>query len=137
MDEIKIIEKEIDKSEEYGVPFKEKRYFAETNDGFDGSAQGYGYKSKQSLHKAYAYYKSRNKRKSNKDKVHSFLKNNPDIKEILELYFSEEQCFLRLKNNENSSIQDLVKSLEDQDMVLKLNNNKKLWKSIEKNMIEA
>ena len=35
----------------------EIRYFAESDDGFDGNAQGYGYKSVEKLKKAYWWYK--------------------------------------------------------------------------------
>jgi len=34
----------------------ETRYFVETNDGFDGTAQGYGYRSPQNIYRAYSYY---------------------------------------------------------------------------------
>jgi len=51
VEKLNLIKKEIDKSGEYGFPVTETRWFVETEDGFDGTAQGYGFKSPQALYK--------------------------------------------------------------------------------------
>jgi hypothetical protein len=73
MPKLNLIKKEIDKSEEYGVPMKETRWFVETNDDFDGTANGHGYKTPQAVYKAYYYFLNKNK----------FAKQKQDIKQWL------------------------------------------------------
>ena len=52
---LNLIKKEVENNKTWGVPVKKFRWFVETNDGFDGTAQGYGYKTPQAVYKAYAY----------------------------------------------------------------------------------
>ena len=62
----------------------ETRYFGKTEDSFDGTAQGYGFKSKEKLEKAYWFYKNRDKISDKKNKAKKFLKENPQIKRLLD-----------------------------------------------------
>lgn len=135
MDKLNLIKKEIDKSEEYGVPVTETRWFVETNDGFDGSAQGYGYKTPQALYKAYAYFKSKDQRKAETNQVKKFLKDNPDVKAAIDEYLSDDASWYRLKDGEPSSIEHLVESIKDKqpEVAKKLTEAKDLWREITKN----
>ena len=45
---------------------KEERWFTKTEDGFDGTAQGYGYKTPKKLYAAYWFFKNKN------NKIQSF-----------------------------------------------------------------
>ena len=128
-----LIKKEIDKSEDYGVPVKETRWFVETNDGFDGTANGYGYKTPQAIYKAYAYFKSKDQRKAEAKTVKQFLKENPDIVAVLGDYCSEWCSIDRLKNGEPTSVENLLEYLGDKpDVAKKLLDNKHLWKVLMK-----
>lgn len=128
-----LIKKEIDKSEDYGVPVKETRWFVETNDGFDRTANGYGYKTPQAVYKAYAYFKSKDQRKQQGKEIKQFLATNPDVAEVLSEYFVDWRCIDRLKNGEESSLEDLVKCINDRpETAKKLQDNKHLWKALMK-----
>ena len=127
-----LIKKEI--THEYDV---ETRWFVETNDGFDGTANGYGYKSPQKLYKAYWYFKNKDKFKSLRKEVIKFLKENPDIKQIIDDYMDPDWQLDRWKDNEPTSIPDLIELIEHYDdmsekekIIEKLNDVEHLWKSI-------
>jgi len=115
----------------------ETRWFVETNDGFDGTANGYGYKSPQKLYKAYWYFKNKDKFKSLRKEVTKFLKENPDIKQIIDDYMDVDWQLDRWKDNEPTSIPELMELIEHYDDLLekekiieKLNDVEHLWKSI-------
>lgn len=132
----------------------ETRYFAKTDDGFDGTAQGYGYKSIEKLKKAYWFYKNKGKLKQNKNKAKKFLKNNPDINYLLKDYFNVDNMICALKDGEKLSIETLLAELKktpveipseelkemkkeknpyqnaNEDVIKRLENVKYLWKSI-------
>jgi len=111
----------------------ETRWFVETGDGFDGTAQGWGYKSPQSLYKAYNYYKNKSKIKQKQNETKKYLRDNPDVKSALDDYFDEQNCFWRMKDGEEESLEDFVRCFEDKpDMIKKLDGNKKLWNSLVK-----
>lgn len=134
MEKLNLIKKEIDKSEEYGVPVTETRWFVETNDGFDGSAQGYGYKTPQAVYKAYAYFKSKDQRKAETNQVKKFLKDNPDVKAALKNYLDADWAMDRAMDGEPTSIDNMLEHMaEDRpEVAKKLNDNKHLWKAIMK-----
>lgn len=134
MDKLNLIKKEIDKSEEYGVPVMETRWFVETNDGFDGSAQGHGYKTPQAVYKAYAYFKSKDQRKTEANQVKKFLKDNPDVKAALKNYLDADWAMDRAMDGEPTSIDNMLEHMaEDRpEVAKKLNDNKHLWKAIMK-----
>lgn len=109
----------------------EIRYFAKAEKEFDGTARGYGFKSKHSLHKAYAYFKNKDKYQAMKEDAQYFLNENPDVKEVFDSYLSEQECFYRMHDREDASIPDLLERIEDQpEIVEKINSVKHLWKSI-------
>lgn len=114
----------------------ETRYFAESDDGFDGTAQGYGYKSKQKLILAYWYFLNKNKIKSLKGETKRFMKDNPEIKKLFDNYFDESNCLDYAKNNDEMSIQDFIniiskdENINSQEIIRKLNEKKHLWKTI-------
>jgi hypothetical protein len=131
---LNLIKKDIDKSAEYGVPVKETRWFVETNDGFDGTAQGYGFKTPQAVYKAYAYFKSKGKRQTEASRMKQFLKDNPDIKAALKNYLDADWAMDRYKDGEPTSIENMLEYIaEDQpEVVQKLNDNKSIWKALMK-----
>jgi len=112
---------------------KGDRWFVETNDGFDGTAHGYGYKTPQAVYRAYAYFKNKDKREEQDKEVRDLLKNNPDIKEALDNYLNEDNCFYRLKDGEETSMSGLIEEVIDDekpDVAKKLEEIKRLWKAI-------
>lgn len=111
----------------------ETRYFAETEDGFDGTAQGYGYKSKEKLEKAYWFYKNRDKINAKKSKANEFLKENPQIKRLLWNYFSPQNYLYAFKDGEELTVESFLEMLKEEgnfDVIKKLNDNKDIWKSL-------
>lgn len=135
-DKIKIESKYVDIN---GI--KEKRYFAETRNGFDGTAQGYGYKSKQKIYKAYWYFENKDKIKKLNGEAHRFLKDNIEIKKSIKTYFEHEllDAFDTQTFPARTKIKDFLKSkgfISNEDIKTKLNEHKHLWKSIEKIILE-
>ena len=119
----------------------EARYFAETDDGFDGAAQGYGYRSVAKLQKAYWYYKNRHKIQNTKNEARSFLKQNPEVARVLREYFSEGNLLWAAKDGERLSMRSLIEELKmgswsanGMEVVAKLEQCKHLWKSLERDI---
>jgi hypothetical protein len=118
------------------------RWFAKTNDGFDGTAQGWGYKTKEKLMKAYWFYQNRHKINDMKIETKKFLTENPKIKRILSNYFSVENELDALKNGESLSFESLMEDLNDDDWIIEnkteiieiLNKNKHLWKTLRRDL---
>ena len=128
---LNLIKKEIDRTPKYGISVKECRWFVDTNDGFDGTANGYGYKTPQAVYKAYAYFKNKDKREEETNTVKQFLKENPDINAVLNNYLDADLIIDRIKNGEPTSIENMLEYLKDRpEVVKKLNDNKHLWKAI-------
>ena len=129
---LNLIKKEIDLSHEYdGIPITETRWFVETNDGFDGTAQGYGYKSAQKLHKAYAYFISKGKRGQEQKSIKQFLACNPDVINALNIYLDEEREFYRMKDREPTTIENMLEHHKDEpEFVKNLQDHKHLWKAL-------
>ena len=122
---------------EVDFPEYETRYFGKTDDGFDGTAQGYGYKSIEKLNKAYWFFKNKDKINANKNKAKRFLKDNLDVKKCLLNYFDADNAVYAWKNSEELSFADLLESLEKEnnsDIINKLNNVKHLWKTLEREL---
>lgn len=131
MDKLKLIKKEVIKKEDYGQEVKENRWFVETNDGFDGTAQGYGYKTPQSLYKAYGYFKNKNSRKNDEKLVKKFLNENLDVKTILNSYLDPDWWIDREKDGDPTSIEDMIETYKEESVVIdKLIKNKHLWKQL-------
>lgn len=98
---MKIISKKVSKNE-YET---EVRYFAETDDGFDGSAQGYGYKSEEKLQKAYWWYKNgdawKDKVKDRQNKILTHFRTNKEYAELYENlveFFHPDNAFYLMKD---------------------------------------
>lgn len=132
MPKLNLIKKEIDKSEEYGVPVTETRWFVETNDSFDGTANGYGFKTPQAVYKAYYYFLNKNKFAKQKQDIKQWLKDNPDVKAALNNYFDADWAIDRAKDGEPTSIENMLEHMgEDRpEVAKKLNDNKNLWKAL-------
>ena len=134
VDKLNLIKKEVVKKEDYGFGIieerKEVRWFVETGDGFDGTAQGYGFKTPQAVYRAYAFFKNKDKYAQQKADIKRFLKENLDIKKELDDYFDESECLWRLKDGEEDSIEDMVERLEDGETKDKFKTNKHLWKQL-------
>jgi hypothetical protein len=118
------------------------RYFTKTDDGFDGTAQGWGYKTKEKLMKAYWFHQNRHKINGLKSDAKKFLTENPKIKKILSKYFDFDNVFHALKCGTSLSFETLMNDLNDNDWNLEnkteiieiLNKNKHLWKTIERGL---
>jgi len=121
----------------------ETRYFAETGDGFDGTANGYGYKSMEKLRKAYWYHQNRGKINQSKSEARIFLKENPDVRKVLDEYFSADNMLVACKDGEELSFPLLIQGLESgdwsengreigQDIAIKIKEKKHLWKTLER-----
>ena len=125
-----LIKKEVDKSEEYGAPVKETRWFVETNDGFDGTANGYGYKTPQAVYRAYSYFKNKDQRKAEFKIVQKFLKDNPDVRKMINNYMDADWVIDRQKDGEDSTIKNMIEIMKEKypKVVEKLEENKNLWK---------
>jgi len=113
----------------------ETRFFAKTDDHFDGTAQGYGYKSVGKLNKAYWFYKNKEKLKTLENEAKKFLKENPDVKKLLNEYFSADNYICACKDREELSFDTLLtelkdKPIENRDVIYKIEGAKHLWKSI-------
>lgn len=126
--------KEIIIDAEIGIT--EIRYFAKTDDRFDGTAQGYGFKSRQKLEKAYWFFKNKDKINTRKSQAKRFLKEHPEIKKLLDDYFSDQNYLYALKDGENIDMDTFMKSLEEddeanhQEAIKLLNDNKELWRNL-------
>ncbi len=118
---------------EDGVGNTETRYFGKTDDGFDGAAQGYGYKSKEKLEKAYWFYKNKDKIKAKKNKAKKFLKDNPNIKRLLDNYFSAQNYVYAFKEGEELTMESFLEMLKEEsnfEIIQKLNDNKDIWRNL-------
>jgi len=123
MTELNIIERRTNKC---------TRYFTVPDriDGFDGTAQGWGYKTKQALHKAFSYHQNRHKIAANAVEAKQFLGDNPDVVKIIAAYMDEQECLYRAKDGDPTSIPHLIKSIqkEQPDVAEKLRGVKPLYR---------
>ncbi len=132
--EIKLIED--------GEGNRTNRWFAKTNDGFDGTAQGWGYKSKQKLIKAYWFHQNRHKINGLKSEAKKLLAENPKIRKILSDYFDIDNVVYAMKCNESLSFKTFMTALNNDkwnienkaEIIEILNKNKHLWKTIEREL---
>jgi len=111
----------------------ETRYFGKTDDSFDGTAQGYGYKSKEKLEKAYWFYKNKDKINAKKNKAKKFLKENPQIKSLLNNYFSAQNYVYAFKDGEEITMESFLEMLREEgyfEDIKKLNDNKDIWRNL-------
>lgn len=114
----------------------ETRYFTKTDDGFDGTAQGYGFKSRQKLEKAYWFFKNKDKINEKKNQAKKFLKAHPEIKKLLDEYFSAQNYLYAAKDGEEINMNTFLKALEQDDennhseTIKLLNDNKILWRNL-------
>ncbi len=116
----------------------ETRYFAETGDGFDGTTQGYGYRSMEKLNKAYWYFKNRNRLEGEKGSAKKLLKDNRALAKLLRDYFSADNYLYALKGGETLSVQSLIEDLKQYErpdkleLIAKLESNRPLWRALER-----
>jgi len=141
--DLKLTKKQIKKTENYGGGIVQEhievRWFAETGDGFDGTANGYGFKTPGAAHRAYYYFLNKSKFKEQKQDVKKWLNENIDAKGVLDTYFSDWCSLDRAKNGEPTSMLDMINSIcEDKpEIVAKLMAVKPLWKSLMKHCLES
>jgi len=110
----------------------EIRFFAEEADpGFDGTANGYGFKSVEKLKKSYWFFQNKDRLKNLEMEAKDFLKQNPDVKQILNDYFDADWCIDRFCDGEEATIENLIEDFKEDhpELVEKLLNAKHLWKS--------
>lgn len=128
---LNLIKKEVKKSSQYGTYSRETRWFVETNDGFDDTANGYGYKTPKAVYKAYSYFLNKDKYAQKKKEIKQWLKDNPDVKAEFDNYFHEDNCFYRAKDGEETSVENLILCIPNKTVVVeKLNSNKNLWQQL-------
>lgn len=111
----------------------ETRYFGKTDDSFDGNAQGYGYKSKEKLEKAYWFYKNRDKINAKKNQAKKFLKENPQMKRLLNNYFSVQNYVYAFKDGEELTMESFLEILREEgnfEVIKKLNDNREIWRNL-------
>lgn len=112
----------------------ETRYFAETDDGFDGTAQGYGYKSIEKLHKAYWYYQNRDKIRKKEQEAKEWLTKNRPIRLLIKNYFSVDNLLYAAKCGEELTFSSFIKELkrdpENDETVRELMKVKHLWRNL-------
>ena len=111
----------------------ENRYFAETGDGFDGTAQGYGYKSMEKLKKAYWFYTNKDQIRAKQNRAKRFLKDNPRIKYLLDNYFSAQNYLYAFKDGEELTMKFFLEMLKEEnelEIIQKLNDNKDIWRNL-------
>ena len=91
-----------------------RRYFTDPEkiNGFDGTAQGWGYKSPSAIYAAYNYHRNRHKIDARKSEAKQFLKDNPDVVPLLNWYFDPDWCVDRMKDGEDSTIADLLETYQ-------------------------
>ena len=125
MSELNIIEKRTNKG---------ARYFTDPPkiDGFDGTAQGYGYKTKQAIYKAFSYHQNRGKMAQNEIDARHFLEENPEIKALLDDYMDDDACFYRMKDREPTSIPHFISEIkaDHPELVEKLREAKSLHRAL-------
>jgi len=126
---MKIIKKEIKNKNGHS----EIRYIAEEVESkFDNTAQGYGYKSEESLQRAYWFFKNKNRLFSENNEAKRFLNENVEIKNELLSYFSEDNQFYAFKDGEELTMNDFVYyHINNETLKELLIQNKKLWKTLE------
>lgn len=90
------------------------RYFTDPPKigGFDGTAQGYGYKTEQGLRKALWYQQNKGKIAEKDKRARGFLKQNPEIDALFNLYMDEDECFHRMKDGEPTSMKDFLERIQ-------------------------
>ncbi len=112
------------------------RYFADSSGGFDGTAQGWGYKSIEALKKAFWYSRHRSEFKHRENMARKFLKNNPEVRELLGQYFSEGNMLDSWKDGEELTLEGLIDEVRRenpsnaQEIIRLLEEAKPLWKYI-------
>jgi len=84
---------------------------------------------------AYWFYKNKGKLKTLEKEAKKFLKENPDIKKLLNEYFSENNWIWALKDRRELSFDTLITelrddSVENRDIINKIEGAKHLWKSM-------
>ena len=113
----------------------ETRYFADTGDGFDGTAHGYGFRSIERLYRAHWFFKNRARLEALRSEARRFLQENPPIAAILQSYFSPEHFIVAWKDHETLSIASLIEDLEqvtgEDELVSKLKAHRHLWRTLE------
>jgi hypothetical protein len=65
------------------------RFYAKTDDKFDGSANGYGYKTKQALIKARWYYLNKATIDADKERARAWLNENKEAKSMLNSWLDD------------------------------------------------
>lgn len=71
------------------IEFRGGRWYADTHDGFDGTAQGYGYKTKQSLLKARWFFLNKAQIQAGQSQAKMWLKANSDAKSKLDEFLDD------------------------------------------------
>jgi hypothetical protein len=117
-------------------PFRsETRYFADTGDSFDGTAQGYGFRTIAKLYKAYWFFKNRPRLEALRLEARTFLRENPRAAAALREYFSAERAVWAWKDGELLSMSGLVAELEQsggmEGLVSTFNAHRHLWRTLE------
>lgn len=89
----------MNEKDDFKVEFRSDRWYADTTDGLDGTAQGYGYKTEQSLRKARWFFLNKSKIVEGQNSAKEWLRANPEAKAQLNAFTGNEDIWLQdLKN---------------------------------------
>lgn len=80
--------------DEIEIEERKGRFFAKTDDRFDGTANGYGYKSKQSLLRARWYFLNKPLIEARNKKARAWLKAHPEAKSRLNSWLEDMDYWL-------------------------------------------
>src|SRR5439155_1315964 len=84
-------------------------------DGFDGTAQGYGYKTKQNLLKARWYFLNQDKIRAAQNEAQEWLKANPEAAQKLNEYTSEDNLLYSHKDGEEVSLRTFLDAYRESE----------------------
>ena len=111
---------------------KGDRWFSNSVGPFDGTAGGDGYKTVRKLFAEFYFQMERSRRIELKKAAIQFLKDQPEIRNLLSRYFDEDAVFARLKRGEESTVYDFLTSSQTPEVLTKLKSVTLLHRSIER-----
>lgn len=111
---------------------KGDRWFSNSIESFDGTAQNHGYENPQKLFEVFYAEMEKLRHEELHEAAIQFLKDEPEIRSLLVRYFDEGEVFSRLKRKQESTIYNFLASSGDLPILEKLKGNVLIHRSIEK-----
>ncbi|MGI0132261.1 MAG: hypothetical protein ACREDK_04105 [Thermoplasmata archaeon] len=113
----------------------EIRYFAETGDGFDGTAHGHGFRSLEELRRTYWFFMNRGRLEGLRSEARGLLRKNPTVAAAIRNYFTAENAIYAWKEGETLSFLSFVRDLEGtpgmEEVLAVLKAHQRLWRTLE------